>query len=283
MEIATSKVELAQTGKAIYTFQWGESYERGSSGPYLGVVGLEFSAMIGEYRRDRYAAAEAAKEDNCYLDESDFIGWLIAKGHLTPIVTTDVEIAVRTYEEDAYVPKHWPECPECSNGRGSGEYGSTRRSLNRVVAFYRCTGCCHEWGHREVANNSNEPMLEDDGRDTEGGCVPFSISKACGIDWTTTLSVCEKHGWSRNGMVPERAIVATRELGFSLERQDWRVLGTPEGPTLKRLIAALRHDRNYIVSVKGHWLALVQGRIMDNDMNSGMGRKVLELYEVREI
>jgi hypothetical protein len=33
--------------------------------------------------------------------------------------------------------------------------------------------------------------------------------------------------------------------------------------------------------VNGHWLALVRGEIMDNDANTGYGRKVVELYEVK--
>lgn len=282
MELTNSAVEVAQPGTAIYMLHWGEHYERGSNGPYLGAPGLDFTALSVDYRRERYAAAEAAHEDHCPLDESDFQAWLVAKRILSPIASTDVEIVVRTYG-DEYVPKHWPECPECRRGRGEQDYGDVRRSLNRIVTYRRCTECRYVWGHHEVACRSNEPMLDDDGRDTEGGCVPFAISKACGIDWKLAMATCAKHGWNSDGMSPDKAVVAARELGFELVRQRLPGSGKPNGLTLKSLISELPRNRNYVVSVKGHWLALVGGAIVDNDTNSGLGRKVVDLYEVKAV
>lgn len=281
MEISTSKVQIAEPGTAIYMLHWGEHYERRSSGPYLGVPGLDFTALTDDYRRSRYAAAEAAQEDHCSLDEGDFQKWLVEKGILAPMEATDADIELRAYGNE-YVPKHWPECPECRNGRGEQEYGDVRRSLNRITAYRRCIECRHEWGHHEVANNSNQPMLDDDGRDTEGGCVPFALSKACGIDWKAVKQVCAKYGWSNNGMhTPHNAALAARELGYELVSCPVPRKGLNH-PTLKQVASQLGSGRNYIIGIREHWLALVNGRIVDNDNDSGMTSRVLEIYEVRK-
>jgi hypothetical protein len=259
----------------------GEHYERQTDGPYLGAMGLDFAALSDNYRRDRYADAEASKENHCFLSDSDFLLWLLETRVLTPIETVCADIDIAKLN-NSYVPKHWPECPECNCGRGELEYGAVRRSLNRVAAFRRCTECRHEWAHQEMANVASLPMLEDDGRDTAGGCVPFAISKACGVDWNLALTTCAKHGWNSGGMRPDKAIVAARELGFDLLLQNRRNMGGSGALTLKRLIADLPRDRNYIVAVKDHWVAVVGGVIVDNDTDSGPGRKVLEFYEVRD-
>lgn len=279
MAVETSIMEFAQSGKRLYMLHWGD-YERSSSGPYLGDSGLDFVALAEVYRNERYAEAEAAKEDYCSVYESEFNSWLVNKGILSPVETTNVEIAISTSFDNAYVPKHWPVCPECNGGRGDPQYGEARKSLNRVKTFKRCTECSHEWGHAEEANDSSRPMLEDDGRDTPGACVPFAISKACGLDFMTVLNMCSNHGWSNTGMPQAKAIVAARELGFSLTWKNWAGIGTPTPPTLKRLLPVLAPGRNYVVGVKGHWLSIVDGQIVDNDTSSGLGRKVLELYEV---
>ena len=82
-------------------------------------------------------------------------------------------------------------------------------------------------------------------------------------------------------MPQSKAINAARELGFDLELQNLNSIGAANARTLKRLISELPKDRTYIVGVNGHWLALVRGQIMDNDANTGYGRKVVELYEVK--
>lgn len=280
MEVSTVSATPAEGTKALYMLYWGESYERGSSGPFHGAAGLDFVALAGSYRKARYAAAEAKQEDYCMLGEDDFVGWLVETGILSPIETKNVGIEIRTTSDNAYVPKHWPECPECSTGRGDKEYGEVRRSLNRVNTFRRCTECQHEWGHTEEANNSTLPMSDDDGRDTPGACVPFAISKACGLDFAMVMRVCVNHGWKNTGMAQTNAIVAARELGFALSWKNLAGVGTSKAPTLKRLLPMLAPRRNYIAGVKGHWLAIVDGQIVDNDTNSGLGRKVQELYEI---
>ncbi|KND62290.1 hypothetical protein BVER_01744 [Candidatus Burkholderia verschuerenii] len=281
MTVAASQIKLTGTNRSIYLLHWGEYADKATSGPFIGATGLDFSVLAVKYRHDRYAAAEAACKDSCYVDEGDFISWLLSNGTLVSIETTDVYIDIRASLEDPFVPKHWPECPECANGRGEPEYGAVRKSLNRITEFKRCTECGHEWGHTEVANDSTKPMLDDDGRDVQGGCVPFSISKACGVEFSTVLHVCQRHGWSHGGMAQSKAINAARELGFELELRSLKGIGSGKAPTLKRLISELPTDRTYIVGVNGHWLALVRGEIMDNDANTGYGRKVVELYEVK--
>lgn len=277
---ATPVIQISQSGANLYMLRWGEDYERSSWGPYQGAPGLDFSALAETYRQDSHAAAEAAEKDYCSTDENEFVQWLLEKEILSPVETTGIEVNIDTSSDKAYLPKHWPLCPECGEGRGEKEYGEFRRSLNRIKTFRRCTECRHEWGHDEEANDSSRPMLEDDGRDMPGACVPFAIGKACGIDFATVLKVCANHGWSSSGMQQTSAIVATRELGFSLTWKSWAGVGTSTPPTMKRLLSILVPGRNYVVGVKGHWLAIVDGQIVDNDANSGLGRKVLELYEV---
>lgn len=283
MTITAESIQLAESGSAIYMLHWGEYDETSVYGPYLGVAGLDFSALAEEYRLDKYSAAEAAKEDHCWLGESEFVVWLLKKEILSSIATSRVDVVIRSSYDTAYVPKHWPECPQCKEGRGELEYGAVRQSLNRVATIRRCNSCQHEWDHHEQANNSSLPMLEDDGRDTQGACVPFAISKACNLPFKQVLSVCEKYGWQSTGLAPSKAIIAARELGYELAWQSRGGIGTAKPPTLKRLIAELPLNRNYIVGVKGHWLALVGGQVVDNDTNSGPARKVLELYEVKRI
>ncbi len=274
-------VKLAPPGQVIYQLDWGDYDERASTGPLIGLAGLNFDALTEDYRRDRYAVAQDAMQDYCSVDASGFASWLIARGILQPVETTGVRIEITTSFDNAYVPGHWPACPECKEGRGELEYGEARRSLNRIAAFRRCTECRHEWGHQDEACDARFPMLDDDGRDTPSACVPYAISKACGIDFAVVLQVCAKHGWSETGMNQSRAVAAARELGFDLVWTTGHGVGSGSAPTLKRLLAELPANRNYVVGVKGHWLALVRGRIVDNDTNSTPARKVLELYEVR--
>lgn len=282
MTISATSIRLTEDGKTVYMLNWGEYEDKAVSGPYLGQSGIDFATLAEEYRRARYAEAEAVQEDYCSLSESDFVVWLLAKKILSGVEATHVDIVLNTSFDNAYVPRHWPQCPECCDGRGELEYGAVRRSLNRVATFRRCTTCRHEWDHGEEANDSRYPMLEDNGRDTPGACVPFAISKACGLDFATVLKVCEKHGWNRNGMGQDKAVLAARELGYEFIWQGRCGIGSASPPTLKRLMTELPRGRNYVIGVKGHWLALVDGVLVDNDTNSGPIRRVVELYEVRK-
>lgn len=263
--------------------RWGEYEDKVVYGPYVGQTGLDFVALSQQFRREQHAEKEAAEEDYCPIHESDFVPWLLSKGILTCIETRGVDVSIHTSGDNEYVPKHWPLCPKCEEGRGEKHYGAVRQSLNRVVGYRRCTQCHHEWGHEEEPNDTSRPMVEDDGRDTRGACVPFSIAKACELNFHDVLAVCKRHGWnSAGGMYPNRALEATAEMGYRLimvERYDG---GETAKPTLKQIVARLSRNKNYIVAVKNHWLAVVGGEITDNETDSGPGRRVLEVYEVRK-
>ena len=261
----------------IYMLRWGLRSDQDRSGPFRGAADLDFNALTEAYQRDRHAAAQSKQEDYCLVWEDDFVDWLLETGVLSRIATKDVEIKI---PERAYTPDHWPLCPECALGRGERRSGERRFSLNRIKLFRCCTSCGHEWEHAEEPLQSGHPMLDDDGRDTPGACVPFAISKACGLDFSTVLKVCANHGWSENGMDQPDAISAARKLGFNLIWRSWAGVGTANAPTLKRLVATLPTGRNYIVGVKGHWLAVVDGHIVDNDNNTGLGHRVYQLFEV---
>lgn len=275
------ETQIAPDGTKIYTFSWGQYDDKAWAGPYLGKPDLDFSALQTQYRKNSYQAAQLAKEDTCFLDEGKFLAWMVETGVLKVLASESADIEICTPYDDPYIPAHWPECPDCGEGRGETEYGNRRESLNRIVTFFRCTECRHEWGNTEVALNSRIPMLADDGRDTEGGCVPYAISKACDIDFWRVLEVCKTHGWSSAGLATGRAVLAARELGFDLRLIRSYEANRKDKPTLKQVLKELSHRQNYIVGVDRHWLALVNGQIVDNDTNSGPGRKVLELFEVR--
>jgi hypothetical protein len=283
MNHSVSAIAPGRDGYTIYMLHWGGSYERSYSGPYTGPIGLDFVALTKSYRESRYGAAQAKQEDYCFLGEDDFASWLVENKILSPIETSNVDIDILDSSDYTYTPNHWPLCPQCGLGRGEKEYGGFRNSLNRVKTFRRCTECRYEWGHQEEANHPDLPMLDDDGRDTPGACVPFAISKACRLDFWKVLQVCTNHGWSRTGMVQVNGIAAARELGFSLTSKSWVGVGSSSAPTIKRLLPHLTPGYNYVIGVKGHWLAVVDGQIVDNDSNTGPGCKVRELYEVKPL
>lgn len=282
MTLSTTHIQLAEKGKTIYMLNWGEYEDKVSLGPYVGDSDINFYALTENYQCERYASKEAALENECVLSENDFVDWLLEKNILRSIESKQISVYLNSSCDATYAPKHWPECPECGDGRGKQKYGECRRSLNRIVTLFECTDCCHHWGHKEIANNPSLPMLDDDGRDTPSGCVPFSMSKACGIPFSVVANVCRKHGWNHHGMAQVSAAKAAVELGFNLIRQTW-IATEKNTPTLKRLLADLPSDRNYIIGVKNHWLAYVQGDIVDNDTQTGLARRVIELYEVRKI
>ncbi len=282
MPISTTQIQLTQDGDTIYTLHWGDHEDKVILGPYLGKSGIDFYSLSADYRRERYSEKEAAMEDYCMLSEDDFVDWLLEKEILQVVASTDIDVCLSSSCNDAYVPKHWPECPECGHGRGRMEYGTVRKSLNRLETFRRCTDCSFEWNFVDIANNSNKPTLDDDGRDTPGGCVPFSISKACGIDFGTVLTVCKKYGWNpANGMYSNHALVAARELGYELKWLGQFGTDSQKPPTLKQVIASLHEDRNYVIGVKNHWLAFVKGCVVDTDSAISLARRVIEIYEVR--
>lgn len=266
-------------GMALYMLGWGD-YERSNEGPFLGSATLDFKALAELYRNERYAEKEAAGEDECWLNETDFCTWLTEKEYLSPVTTKSVELYISSTDGKQYVPKHWPECPECRPGRGKKDYGRCRESLNRIEVFYRCSNCSTTWGHHDEPNDEKKPMLEDDGRDTEGGCVPFSISKTCGIAFSTVLEVCRRYGWDSQGMNTGEAAKAMKSLGFTLVNVPLPGTGSKRKHTLRAVVAALHPGRTYILEVKSHWLSYVRGELVDNDRPTGLSTHVHYLYEV---
>ncbi|WP_341744756.1 hypothetical protein [Azonexus hydrophilus] len=249
-----------------------------AGGPLLGAPGIDFPLLAAEFRAERYAKAEDAGEDYCWLSESEFVSWLLERQILSPMKTVDVSIKIETQYEHRYVPKHWPLCPECSIGRGEENMGRVLHSLNRADWHRKCTECGHDWDHRDEPYLYKQPMLEDDGRCVASGCVPYSISQAGEVPMADVLVVCSKHGWSENnGMYDTHGVLAAGELGI---RMLPRKTDITEGKlTLRKLLDMLSPTKNYIIATRKHWLAVVKGENRDQ-ADTGMRAEVSAYWEV---
>lgn len=237
-----------------------------SYGPYAGEAGLDFASLSERYRSQKYAAAESAKEDYCFVSEYDFVVWLIEQDILRPYQTVQVRIEIDTRGELGYAPAHWPLCPACNTGRGDTAVQTRLPGLNRLRLHYVCTRCKHEWGTHDEPIDEKAPMIEDDGRYIENGCVPYSLSQAGGLPIDEVIAACSRHGWSQtDGMLDACGIVAAKELGLRLVLSDpfHRASARERTMTLARTLAILPSDRNHIVATKGHWLPVVQGQNRD--------------------
>lgn len=247
------------------------------AGPYLGSPGLDFAALSAAFRSERFAAAEAERKDYCFISSSDFPAWLIEKGVVTPMRHTSVSIAIDTTGDNAYQPAHWPMCPACGEARGEPEYGDARKDLNRVLAFNRCLACRFEFGHRDEPNDERYPMLEDDGRYIVGGCVPYALSRAGELPIQEVIRECRTFGWrEESGMHDHHAIDAAAALGLRVRR----VAHACAPPTLRRVVATLDSRKRFVVATTGHWLAVVNGEVIDNCANTHARTHVRALYEV---
>ncbi len=255
--------KIGTASQTVYMLYEGCSHSAGGS--YLGAPGLDFSVLAAEFRAERYAKAEAAGEDYCFISNGGFVVWLLERGVLAPMETVDVTVAINTWGENRYVPKHWPLCPSCGAGRGEevmGHHGRVRRALNRMEWHHECTECGHAWGHHDEPYDHGKPMLEDDGRCIPNGCVPYAISQVCALPIAEVLEVCRRYGWAEDeGIGNAHAIAAVSELG-------WRMVPgalaqTSGKVTLRRLLGSLSTRKNYIVATKGHWLAVVGGENRD--------------------
>lgn len=231
------------------------------AGPLVGKPGLDLTAFVAEFRAERYATAEAKEEDWCFISDGDFVDWLIARGVLSPMASVNLTVDIDTSGTHRYLPRHWPECPACREGRGEETMGRVLHGLNRAEWYRQCTACGHAWDHHDEPYDSKRPMLEDDGRYIAGGCVPYALSQAGGLPIAQVLERCRARGWSENGMPVPDAIVAARELGITLTRSAaWRGAGKR---TLRRVLDALRTDQTYVLATKDHWLAVVRGENRD--------------------
>lgn len=241
-------------------------YMINGAGPYRGKHNLDLSALADQCRRELYAKAELAQQDYCWPTESDFLGWLVEHGHLEPVECRSLTAQIDTTGSNAYMPKHWPQCPQCNEGRGSDEFDTctVKHELNRVVTRLVCPHCGNQWNHREVPWFSDKPMLEDDGRYTEGGCVPYTLSQILDRSFNEVSGLCRNHGWTeKQGMPEDAAIGLLGKLGVETTRINAMSYGHGARLTLGRFLQVADPLHRYIVSTGGHWLAVVNGQNLD--------------------
>lgn len=253
---------------------------RSAHGPFFGAPGLDFIGLSAIFRSERFAKAEAAQEDFCFIEDHDFVVWLLEREILShpPAAPVNVTIRIDTQGENHYTPKHWPSCPECQIGRGQDTPGDIAHQLNRWAWHYTCTACGHIWGHRAEPYDSKKPLIEDDGRMTRNGCAPYSISKVGGLPMESVLKVCRAHGFSEeDGMSEDSAIEAARTLGLNV--MPGRIEMVAGRLTLRRLLNMLSPVKNYIVATRGHWLAVVGGNNCDPS-DTSMRSEVIGFWEV---
>lgn len=261
-EVSELQPEPVAYCPARQTYLVQGEYGNSVGGPYLGAPGLDMRKLALDFVRELHADHEARGEDYCAVYDSDFCEWAIKRGIFVPIEHVVVTVDLQASDIPRYVPKHWPECPICLQGRGEDCPGTVQHDLNRWQWFNRCTDCGHEWGHRVTAHDPSRPMLEDDGRYIDSVCVPYSISQVSGLHIDAVLPVCRKHGWSeRRGMDSDAGIVAARLLGielrpYPLPRSNGRL-------TLSKVFNWLPRIGAFVIEVNAHWLSLVNGENRD--------------------
>lgn len=264
------------TNKIVYMLSGDEG---DSDGPFLGVPDIDFSLLASKFRAERYAQCEAERKDYCHISESDFVSWLLATGVLSPLKATEAYIRVDTSGENAYVPQHWPLCPQCGVGRGEEEMGRLLEALNRREWYRKCTECRHTWAHHDEPYYFDKPMLEDDGRCIAGGCVPYSLSQTTGLDIDEVLEACRERGWREGeGMDAICGIETASALGFRMV--ETHALVATGKLTLRKLLDTLSPAKSYIVATRGHWLAVVNGENRDQ-ADTNMRAKVIGCWEVQ--
>lgn len=266
-------------GEVLYMIHHDESLGSDASGPYRGQPGLELSSFTEQFRAEKFAAAAAAKEDWCNLDTSDFISWLLDKGIIKHVKTSSVFVSLIGSDDAIYAPPHWEMCPACEEARGRPEIGYYNHGRNAQTCFNRCVQCRHEWGHVEEQWLHTRPYIPDDGRDTAAGCVPYAISKAGQLDYAKVFAACIEHGFTeKDGITSDGGLAAGRSLGLSFES----VLSDPDRTirlTLSRLLNQLEPSSRYIVSVKEHWLAVVDGCVIETAETHGR-TQVIDAWKV---
>lgn len=246
--------------------------------PVIGPMGLDLDALVPQYRAEVYGEAESKEDDFCFVSEEGFLGWLIDKGIVRSLPLQFLTATIESTGEHAYVPKHWPECPACGCGRGEEEMGRVLHHLNRAEWFRKCTACGHTWNHQDQPYLGDKPMLEDDGRYTPGGCVPYTISQVGDLPIEEVLEACRARGWSEHGLDDVEGLSVARS--FSLTVKSFRPLRHMAGKlTLRRVLDALSSTSNYIIATNGHWLPVVRGENRD-PAETNMRSEVLNCWEV---
>lgn len=264
--------------QAVYML-YGEDGED-VAGPFLGDAGLELSELKAEFRAIFYAELEAKGEDYSFMGHGDFIGWLVRKNILRHMTTASLDISIDTSGEHTYVPRHWPLCPRCEEGRGREECGRTLYALNRREHFRQCTSCGHSWDHHDEPFMLRDgPMLEDDGRCTPAGCVPYSISQVCAKPFAEVLDACRARGWrDTEGLAEDQGIEVARMFGHQMVPVQSRMIAGKL--TLKKVLAVLSPAKRYIVATNRHWLAVVNGENRDQS-DTSLRTEVVGYWEVQ--
>lgn len=107
-------------------------------------------------------------------------------------------------------------------------------------------------------------------------CVPYAIHIATGIDYEVVLEAVKRHGWDeRAGMTAVAGWCSLRSLGIDapgMKRPGAKL-------TLAAFLPTLRRDRNYIIDVTQHWLAVKSGCAVDPARTHGrtLVRSYIEL------
>lgn len=274
-----TKNTLKPTEHVVYMLYGEDAGElRDVGGPFLGRPGLELSSLAIEFRAISYATHEAKGEDFCLLSHGDFISWLLEREILFPMNAVSLDISFDTSDENAYVPSHWPLCPECGVGRGREETGRVLHSLNRQEHYRQCMECRYIWGRNDQQWLLSGPMLEDDGRCIPSGCAPYSISQACGLPISQVLEACRVRGWrEEEGLGEDQGIEVVRMFGHQMVPGHMRMIAGKL--TLKKVLDVLVPTKNYIVATRGHWLAVVKGVNRDQSGTS-LRTEVVGYWEV---
>ncbi len=247
-------------------------------GPFTGEAGLDFQALVAEFRSHRYAQAESKRDDFCWISNDDFVVWLIERKILSTLETTHVEIDIETTGENAYAPAHWPLCPACGEGRCDQhmDIGTLRPAFNRVEMYRECQKCGHQFDRHDEPHVWSEPMLDDDGRYTPAGCVPYTLSQVSGLPFGHVLAACRARGWTeKDGLSDQHGIAVARDFGLVVRPGAMGVGNL----TLRGFLDSASPLKRYIVGTKWHWLAVVRGSNRDS-ADTNMRAKVYEVWEV---
>ncbi|MHD0644212.1 hypothetical protein ACYPKM_01080 [Pseudomonas aeruginosa] len=260
-------------GQVLYCLR--DSYGSPMGVPLVGQAGLDLDALYDQYRDEHYADMEAKQEDVPMLSEHSFMLWLTDTGVLSEVEAVFYTADRHRRAPKPYSPAHWPECPSCNGGRGDDLMKNHRHDFNRVEHYFKCTTCAHEWGNADQPINVDRPMLDDDGRYTEGGCTLFATGQVTGLPYAEIKRVFEEHGWtSQEGISSDKGLQAVNALGFQT------IPGVIYGRvSLAKLRRRLLHKGKFIVGVRGHWLSIIDGKIIDN-AKTHASTSVLDYWEI---